>query len=346
MSASMKTPDSSPNERMKAVVQRGYGPPRRVLALDEIPRPAIADDDVLVRMRATSVNTPDWLAVAGVPYVLRLQFGSRTPAKPVRGTDIAGVVAAVGDKVTDLAPGDEVFGSAWQNTVSTPAGTFAEYTVAPASQLIAKPAELSFETAAASVMSGLTALAAMREVGEVGPDKHVLINGASGGVGTLAVQIAKKLGARVTGVCGERNVEFVQSLGADDVIDYTRTDYTRDTRRYDVILDNVLNHSPRVNARLLTPTGILIPNSVGEARGVFGSMPRIGYAMVMRRWSSTDVRTVTCVPNRDNLRALADLLVSAELEVIIEKTYPLAEAAAAVEHMTSHRARGKVAITI
>ncbi|MFJ4657444.1 NAD(P)-dependent alcohol dehydrogenase [Nocardia sp. NPDC088792] len=332
--------------QMKAIVQRGYGAPERVFALDEIARPAIGADDVLVAMRATSVNTPDWATAIGLPYILRLQSGLRTPATPVRGSDIAGIVQAVGANVTEFEPGDEIFGSTWDPAASTPSGTFAEYAVAPACRLIAKPAELTFEEAAASVMSGITALTAMRDVGEVAPGKRVLINGASGGVGTLAVQIAKARGAEVTGVCSTRNIEFVQSLGADHVIDYTREDFTRGPQRYDVILDNVLNHSPAVTARLLTPGGILIPNSLGEARGLLGSMPRIGRALLMTRWGSTDVRTVTCVPNRDNLGALAALLVPGDLKVIIEKTYPLAEAAAAMAHMSSHRARGKIAITI
>ncbi|WP_433599819.1 NAD(P)-dependent alcohol dehydrogenase [Nocardia sp. CA-135953] len=349
MSPSMKavTPDISGGDKpMKAIVQRGYGPPDRVFALGDIARPAVGADDALVRLRATSVNTPDWVGAVGMPYILRLQFGLWTPATPVRGSDIAGIVEAVGTNVTDLEPGDEVFGSTWDSTASTQHGTFAEYTVAPAGQLILKPAELTFEEAAASVMSGITALAAMRDAGQAGPGKQVLINGASGGVGTLAVQIAKTLGAQVTGVCSSRNIEFVQSLGADHVIDYAQEDFTRRTHRYDVILDNVLNHPPTVTARLLTPGGTLIPNSIGEARGVLGSMPRIGRAMLMMRWGSTDVRTVTCVPNRDNLRALATLLVSGDIKVIIEKAYPLADAAAAVTHMMSHRARGKVVITL
>lgn len=333
------------DSRMKAVVQRGYGSPERVLALDEIARPAIGPDDVLVAMRATSVNTPDWATVIGLPYIFRLQSGLRAPTIPVRGSDIAGIVQAVGANVTEFGPGDEVFGSTW-DPAATPSGTFAEYAVAPANRLIAKPAELTFEEAAASVMSGITALIAMRDVGEVGPGKRVLINGCSGGVGTLAVQIAKALGAQVTGVCSTRNLEFVQSLGADHVIDYTKEDFTRGTQRYDVILDNVLNHPPTVTARLLAPRGILIPNSIGQTRGLLGSLPRIGRALLMTKWGPTDVRTVTCVPDRANLRALAALLVPGDLKVIIEKTYPLGEAAAAVAHMSSHRARGKIAIAI
>ncbi|WP_156959852.1 NAD(P)-dependent alcohol dehydrogenase [Nocardia sp. BMG51109] len=344
-STNATTPDDDRKTTMTAIVQRGYGLPQRVLTLDEIDRPAPGDDEVLVRMRATSVNTPDWLAVTGVPYILRLQFGLTRPATPVRGSDVAGVVAAVGANVTEFRPGDEVFGSLWSDNARSSGGTFAEYAVAPISQLARKPAALSFESAAVAGMSGLTALLAMREVGAAGPGRRVLINGASGGIGTLAVQIAKTLGAHVTGVCSTRNAEFVQALGADDIIDYTRDDFTRGTRRFDVILDNVLNHPPARTARALSPEGILIPNSVGPGRGLFGSLPRVARAMTMR-WGSTDVRTVTCAVTRANLDALAALLTSGDLEVITEKTYPLAQAPEAVAHMLTHHARGNIVITM
>ncbi|WP_217441038.1 NAD(P)-dependent alcohol dehydrogenase [Nocardia barduliensis] len=347
-SANAITPDASDGDRrptMQAIVQRGYGLPEQVLGLADVDRPAPGDDDVLIRMRATSVNTPDWLAVTGVPYLLRLQFGIAGPSAPVRGSDIAGVVQSVGKNVTDFRPGDEVLGSLWDNSAKSSVGTFAQYTVAPASRLITKPAALSFEEAAAAVMSGVTALLAIRDVGRTGPGKRVLINGASGGVGTFAVQIAKTLGAHVTGVCSTRNAEFVQALGADEVIDYTRTDHTRGTRRYDVILDNVLNHPPARTARLLASGGTLIPNSVGPGRGLVGSLPRIVRAKTMR-WGSTDVRTATCLPTRENLGDLAALLVSGDVKVIIEKSYPLTEAAQAVAHMLAHHARGNIVITM
>jgi NADPH:quinone reductase-like Zn-dependent oxidoreductase len=342
------TPDTSgggSETAMKAVVQRRYGQPEQVLELDEVARPSVGDNDVLVRVRATSVNTPDWVAVTGVPYVLRLRSGLRRPSTPVRGSDVAGIVEAVGRDVTDLRPGDEVFGSLWGSTTTGRAGTFAEFTVAPAAQLIRRPAGLTFEEAAASVMSGLTALIAMRDVGSVGPATRVLVNGASGGVGTFAVQIAKALGAHVTGVCSTNNVEFVQSLGADHVIDYTRDDYTRGNQRYDVILDNVLSRKPSATARRLAPNGILIPNSVGNTGGLFAGLPRMARATLMGL-GSTDVRRVACVVNRGNLDALATLLVSGDVKVFIGKTYPLSQAAAAVAHMLGHHARGKVLIVV
>jgi NADPH:quinone reductase-like Zn-dependent oxidoreductase len=329
-------------QTMTAIVQNGYGPPQRVLEPAMVQRPAVGGDDVLIQVRATSVNTPDWITVTGVPYLTRLKSGLWRPSTPVRGSDVAGVVEAVGRNVTDLQPGDEVFGSLWDNTI-TQAGTFAEYSVAPASRLIKKPASLTFQEAAASVMSGLTALIALREVGRVAPGTRVLINGASGGVGTLAVQIAKAIGADVTGVCSTRNLELVWSLGADHVIDYTKEDFTRSEQRYDVILDNVMNHPPSATARVLARNGLFIPNSIGNTGGLFAGLPRMARAALMGR-GSTRVRFVTCVVNRKNLEALATLLDSGDVKVVIDRTYALSEAANAVAHMLGHHARGKVAI--
>ena len=329
---------------MKAIVQQGYGMPERVLRLEDVERPPLGVDDVLVRVRATSVNTPDWITVTGIPYVLRLRSGLRRPRTPVRGTDVAGVVEAVGENVTDLRPGDEVVGSAWAAALAT-SGTFAELSAVPASKLIEKPAGLTFEEAAASVMSGLTALIAMRDAGKVERGTRVLINGASGGVGTFAVQIAHALGAEVTGVCSTGNLELVKSLGADHVIDYTREDFTRGERRYDVVLDNVLNHPPSQTAKVLTPTGTFIPNSVGNTGGLFAGLPRMARAAVMGK-RSTNVQFVACVVDRENLAALAALLESGEATVVIDRVYPLAEAAQAVAHMLGHHARGKVVIAV
>jgi NADPH:quinone reductase-like Zn-dependent oxidoreductase len=326
----------------KAIVQEGYG--ARVLKLEEVDRPSVGDD-VMIRVRATSVNTPDWITVAGLPYLLRLKSGLRRPSNPVRGSDVAGFVEAVGKSVTDLQPGDEVFGSSWDAAISTQAGTFAEFTVAPASQLIKKPVTLTFEEAAASVMSGLTALIAMRDVGRLGPGTRVLINGASGGVGTFAVQIAKALGAEVTGVCSTRNLELVRSLGADHVIDYTVQDFTRGPQRYDVVLDNVMNHPPSTTARMLTPNGMLIPNSIGNTGRFFAGLPRMARAAIMGR-GSTEVQFVTCVVNRENLDALAALLESGDVKVVVDKTHALGETATAVAHMLGHHARGKVVVTV
>ena len=327
---------------MKAIVQTSYGEPERVLRQGEIDRPPVGDDDVLIRVRATSVNTPDWITVTGVPYILRLRSGLRRPRTPVRGTDVAGIVEAVGKNVTDFQPGDEVFGSSWTGALTTP-GTFAEFTVAPATKLIKKPIGLTFEEAAASVMCGLTALLAIRDVSTVGEGTRVLINGASGGVGTFAVQVAKALGAEVTGVSSTTNLELVRSLGADHVVDYTKEDFTRGERRYEVVLDNVLNHPPSKAARVLTSDGIFIPNSVGNTGGFFAGLPRMARAALMGR-GSTNVRFVTLVVNREDLDALAALLESGEVKVVIDEVYPLSEAANAVAHMLGHHARGKIAI--
>ena len=330
---------------MRAIIQHSYGAPRDVLRSGQIQRPPFGAGDVLIRVLGTSVNTPDWATVAGVPAILRLGAGLWRPSQPVRGSDVAGVVEAVGPQVTGLSPGDEVFGSLWGATTKARPGTFAEYTVVPGTQVIRKPAALSFTDAAASVMSGLTALVAMRDVGQVGAGSRVLVNGASGGVGTMAVQIAGSLGAEVTGVCGTGNVELVRSLGAARVIDYTKEDFTRDGQRYDVILDNVLNRPPSATARLLAPRGVLIPNSIGNTGGLLAGLPRIARAMLMGLGSTT-VKTVTLRVNHDNLNALASLLESGAVQVITDKTYPFDQTAAAVAHMLGHHARGQVAITV
>jgi NADPH:quinone reductase-like Zn-dependent oxidoreductase len=330
---------------MQAIIQDGYGAPERVLRLDQTARPSTGADDVLIRVRATSVNTPDWATVVGVPYALRLRSGLRRPTHPVRGSDVAGAVEAVGPRVTDLQPGDEVLGSLWGSTIGSQAGAFAQYTVVPASQLVKKPAGLSFEEAAASVMTGLTAMVAMRDVGQVRPGTRVLINGASGGVGTMAVQIAKSLGAEVTGVCSTRNAELVRSLGADHVIDYTKQDFTQSQQRYDVILDNVLNHSPKAAAQLLAPNGVLIPNSIGNTGGLLAGLPRVARAALMGK-GATNVKFVTLAVNRENLNALVRFLETDEVRVVIEQTYPFDKTASAVAHVLEHHASGKVAIVV
>jgi len=210
---------------------------------------------------------------------------------------------------------------------------------------VKKPAGLSFEEAAASVMTGLTAMIAMRDAGQVRPGTRVLINGASGGVGTMAVQIARSLGAEVTGVCSTRNIELVRSLGADHVIDYTKQDFTQSQQRYDVILDNVLNHSPKATARLLAPKGVLIPNSIGNTGGLLAGLPRIARATLMGKGATT-VKFVTLGVNHENLNALVRLLESDKVRVVIEQTYPFGKTASAVAHVLAHHASGKVAIAV
>lgn len=328
----------------RAIIQDGYGPPERVLRIDDrVTRPPTGADDVLVRVRATSVNTPDWATVVGEPRIFRLRSGLRRPKQPVRGSDVAGIVEAVGSRVTDFQPGEAVFGSLWGSDGSQ-AGTFAHHAVVPATQLVRKPDGLGFDEAAASVMVGLTALIAMRDVGKVRPGTRVLINGASGGVGTMAVQIARSLGAEVTGVCGPRNVDLVRSLGAHHVIDYTAHEFTDGSERYDVILDNVLNHPPKAVARLLAPGGVFIPNSLGNTGGLLAGLPRVARAMVMGKGRRTKVGFVSVTVRRDDLNALVRLLESGEIRVVLDRTYPFEEAASAIGHVLAHHASGKVAI--
>ena len=329
---------------MRAVIQTGYGHPDAVLKHEVIDRPVPGADEILIRVRATSVNTPDLVAITGEPRVLRLRSGIRRPSVVVRGSDVAGTVAAVGRDVTELRPGDEVFGSVWNNKAIQAPGTFAEFTVAPASQVIAKPAAISFEAAAASVMSGLTALIGIRDVAGVQPGHRVLVNGASGGVGTFAVQIAHALGAEVTGVCSTRNVEFVRSLGARHVIDYTETDFTRGDQRYDVVLDNVMNHRPSATVRVLAPGGVFIPNSIGTAGGLLAGLPRMARAAVIGLRPSVSVRFITFEVDHAGLASLVRLLEGGGVSPAIDRTYGLDEAAAAVSHMLGHHARGKVVI--
>ncbi|MEA2026121.1 MAG: NAD(P)-dependent alcohol dehydrogenase, partial [Chloroflexota bacterium] len=232
---------------MKALVQNGYGLLDEVLQFEDVDKPALKGDEVLVRVHAASIHVGDTFAVRGVPYLFRPMYGLRRPKARVPGTDMAGTVESVGADVTQLQPGEEVFG--WGE------GAFAEYMSTPASNLLSKPADLSFEQAAAIGVSACTALQALRDHGKVKAGQKVLVNGASGGVGTYAVQLAKSFGTEVTGVCGTRNVELVRSIGADHVVDYTTDDFTGGPRRYDLILDNVGNHSMSKTRRALTPGG-------------------------------------------------------------------------------------------
>ena len=342
MTSPSPTAGSTPAE-MTAVVQREYGDPHDVLRTATVAVPSVGHDDVLVRVRATSVNTPDWATVLGVPAVLRLQLGLRRPVSPIRGTDVAGVVEAVGADVTDLGPGDEVFGSGWVNPPRRQAGTFAELTVTSAAKLIAKPASLSFEDAAASVMSGITALVAMRDAGAVGEGTRVLVNGASGGVGTFAVQIAKTRGAHVTGVCSGANAELVTSLGADEVVDYTSERFVDGDARYDVVLDNVMNHPPSAVARVLSDDGVLIPNSVGTGSRLLAGIPRMARAAILG-FGRTNVEFARCEVDATNLRELSALLESGAVRSVIDSVHPLDAAADAIARMASHRARGNVVV--
>jgi NADPH:quinone reductase-like Zn-dependent oxidoreductase len=322
---------------MRAIVQHRYGPPE-VLTFADVDLPVVGDGDVLVQVGAASVHPGDYFLMTGEPYVVRLAFGLRRPRHAIPGRDLAGVVAAIGKDVADVQPGDEVFG--WSTT-----GTLAQYACVPASQLVRTPANLSTAQAAAVPTSGLTALQALRDVAHVQPGQAVLITGASGGVGHFAVQIARTLGAEVTGVCSARNMDRVRSLGADHVIDYTRTDFTRTGLRYDAILDNVEAQPLSTVRRALTPTGVLIPNS-GRGGRLVGPLARIVKARARSLFTRQTLRPFLSVEKRQDLLHLAGLLEAGQLTPVIDRTYPLSEAAEAFRYIGAGHTRGKVVVTV
>ena len=322
---------------MKAIVQDTYGS-AEVLELREIDKPEIADDQVLVRVRAAGVNPADWAVMRGLPYVARPVYGLRKPKNAVRGTDVAGQVEAVGTSVTRFRPGDEVFG--WC------VGAYAEYASVSEDALALKPANLTFAQAASVPMAGLVALQALRDHGHVQAGQSVLINGASGGIGTLAVQIAKSLGAQVTGVCSTGNTDMVRSIGADLVIDYTQKDFTQGGQRYDFILDNVANHPLSDLRGALTPTGTLVPNGGGFDNRWFASGGRVIRAHLLDLFVSNTLRPFLVSFNLKDLVALKELIEAGKLTPVMDRTYPLAETPQAISHVGEGHARGKVAITV
>ena len=322
---------------MKAMVQDTYGS-AEVLELRDIDKPEIGDDEVLVRVRAAGVNPADWAVMSGLPYIARPVYGLRKPKNGVRGTDVAGHVEAVGTAVTRFRPGDEVFG--WC------VGSYAEYAAASEDALELKPANLTFEQAAAIPMAGLVALQAVRDQGNVQAGQSVLVNGASGGIGTFAVQIAKSLGAEVTGVCSTRNVDMVRSIGADHVIDYTKDDFTQGGRRYDFILDNVANHSLSDLRRALTPTGALVPNGGGFDNHWFASGGRVISAHVLKRSVDPRLRPFLLSSKLADLVVLKELIEAGKITPVIDRTYPLSQTPQAIGHVGEGHARGKVAITV
>nr|WP_233149856.1 NAD(P)-dependent alcohol dehydrogenase [Kineosporia sp. A_224] len=322
---------------MRAAVQHRYGPPS-VLEPAEVGRPLPGRGDVLVAVGAAAVHPGDYFVMTGEPYMVRLAFGLRRPRHGIPGRDLAGVVAAVGNDVTALRPGDEVFG--WSTT-----GTLAEYACVPADNLAPVPAGLSVVAAAAVPTSALTALQAVRDIANVRPGRTVLVTGASGGVGSFAVQIAKAFGAEVTGVCSTRNVDLVRSLGADHVVDYTTTDFTRTGKRYDVILDNVEARPLAAVRRALTPTGTLIPNS-GRGGRWLGPLGRIVRARVLSGFTRQRLRPFLSVEKRQDLLTLADLLATGQVTPLVDRTYPLDEAPDALAYVGAGHTRGKVVVTV
>ncbi len=328
---------------MTAVVQDRYGPPE-ALRVARVPRPVPGPGQVLVRVAAASVNARDWHVMRGDPYVARLadrsMFARRGPVVPIRGTDFAGTVVATGPDVADLAEGEEVFGEA--------VGAFAEYVVAPASVVASKPANLTFAEAAALPLAANTAVMGLREVAAVRPGQRVLINGASGGVGLFAVQVARADGAEVTGVCSARNADLVRSAGAEHVVDYTRADFCRTGQHYDVVLDLVANRSVRDLLRVVTPTGTLVLSGGGVSAGgsLFGPMGQHIRGMLVSRFVRQRVLELPASPSRARLETIRSLAQAGTLRVAIDRSYPLEEAAQAIRYMEVEHTRSKVVLTV
>jgi len=331
---------AAPTNPMKAIVYCDYGLAN--LKLENIEKPTPNDDQLLVRVHAASVNPYDWHFIEGTPKIMRLMgVGLRKPKDTQLGVDFAGTVEAVGKNVTQFKPGDEVFGGR--------GGAFAEYVCPRASRAVAlKPANITFEQAASVNIAGITALQALRDKGKVQPGQKVLINGASGGVGTFAVQIAKSLGADVTGVCSGRNVEMVRSLGADHVIDYTKEDFAKGAERYDVILDNVPNHSLSECRQILNGNGkyVMIGGGGPNDNRWIGPFGRVIHTLILSPFINQKMGMMMAEPSQKDLTVLGDMMQSGKLKPVIERIYKLSEVPAAIAYLEQGHARGKVVITV
>ena len=321
---------------MKAIVRTTYGPPE-VLEVGEIDKPVPAEDEVLVRVRATSVNPVDWHTLTGTPYLLRLQEGLRGPKSEQLGVDFAGTVEAVGANFTGVQPGDDVFGGR--------SGAFAEY-VSVRDAVVRKPHNLSFERAAAVPIAGLTALQGLRDKGGLQPGQKVLINGASGGVGTFAVQIGKALGAEVTGVCSTRNVDQARSLGADRVIDYTQEDFTRSGERYDVLLDIAGNRTWKELTRVLADGATLVLVGGPKTNRWIGPMGHLANLKLHSLGRSRRVAPFLAKLNKDDLESLGKLLEDGSVTPVVERRYELGETADALSYLGEGHAQGKIVLTV
>jgi NADPH:quinone reductase-like Zn-dependent oxidoreductase len=323
---------------MKAVVYHHYGSPD-VLKWEEMERPTAGDDEVLIKVRAASVNPLDWHFMRGLPYMVRMMLGLRQPKDKRLGVDVAGQVEAVGRKVTQFKPGDEVFGAC--------RGAFAEYACASESALAMKPENVTFEQAASVPVAAFTALQGLRDKGQIQPGQKVLINGAAGGVGTFAVQIAKSFGADVTGVCSARNVDMVRSIGADRVIDYTREDFTKSGLRYDLLFDGIGNHSLSACRRVLNPKGIYVPFGGSAGRWMIGALARAIAARVMAPFVSQKlVIFFLAKTSKDDLAILRELMATGKVTPVIDRRYSLSEVPEAIRYLEEGHARGKVVITL
>lgn len=321
---------------MKAIVQEGYGSPD-VLKLQEIDKPTVKEDEVLVRVRAAGIAIGDWLMMRGEPYIARPAYGLLKPKNPVAGLEVAGKVEAVGPNVSQFQPGDEVFG--WCN------GAFAEYVTVSEDALEHEPENITPEQAAAVPISAFAALQAVRDAGEVEPGQKVLITGASGAVGTYAVQIAKRFGAEVTGVCSTRNVEMVRSIGADHVIDYTKEDITDSGQRYDLIVDIAGNRSLSELRRALTPRGTLVIVGSSGGRWLMG-FGRTIRALVMSPFVSQRLRALFSVSNKKDLESLKVLVEAGKVTPVIDRTYPLEKVPEALAYIEARHTQGKTIITV
>jgi len=323
-------------DTMKAIVYCDYGGPD-VLKLADVAKPVPNDNQALVKVRAASVNPLDWHYMRGEPYVMRLGAGLRKPEDIRLGVDFAGVVEAVGKNVTEFKPGDEVFGGR--------AGAFAQYICATEKALVLKPDNMTLEQAASVQIAGLTALQGLRDKGKLQPGQKVLINGASGGVGTYAVQIARTLGVHVTGVCSTRNVEMVRSIGANHVIDYTKEDFTKGTERYDVILDLVGNHGLLAVRRALTPEGKYV--MIGGQKGRWlAPMDTVLRAFLLSPFVSQQMGFMISKHSKEDLTHLRDLMQAGKLTPVIDRAYPLRDLPEAIRYLETGRARGKVVIAM
>jgi NADPH:quinone reductase-like Zn-dependent oxidoreductase len=324
---------------VKAVVQDQYGS-ADVLALREIDKPVVGDDDLLLRVHAAGVDPGVWHLMTGLPYLVRVMgFGLRRPKVHVRGSDVAGRVEAVGRNVTGFGPGDEVFG--------TCEGSFAEYVCARTERLAPKPANLTFEQAAAVPISGMTALQALRDVAKVQPGQKVLIIGAAGGVGIFAVQLAAAFGAVVSGVCSGTKVDLVRRIGADEVFDYTREDFADGRNRYDVIVDTAGNRSLSHLRRALAPEGTLVlVGGEGGGRWFGGFDRQILRAPLLSLFASQTLRPLISKERSEDLVALKELIEAGKVTPIIDRTYPLSEAPEAIRNLAEGHARGKLVISV